>query len=753
MKDLKFFIFILTFLPIYCLGQSSKQLIQYADENFSLGDFYGASLYYEKAMKLDSADIHLLYKYATSLRKYNNYIDAEFYYQKIVDKDNGGRIYPDAIFWLGTMQKNNAKYKDAIASFKRAKSLLGKDKNSYVYNKAKQEIISCNYAKRNFSDSLQNCSIKNAGAGINTTDSEFGARQNDTILYFSSLRGNISEDELEILNPKEYKTAIYIAKENPYWTLESKSTEPINDPIYHNANGCFNKKGNRYYFTRCDSLNSCKIYVVEFKNGKWQSPTVLPEKINHPKATMTTQPNVTLVEDKEVLFFSSNRPDGEGDMDIWFIEILDAGTFGKATNAGKKINSIDPEITPFYHSPTKTLYFSSTWHNGFGGFDVFRSVGLPDNLGLPENMQVPVNTQWNDMYFIIDDAERKGFLTSNRLGVFYKKGPTCCNDIWEVEFYKPEEIASEEIKTLDDLNKFLPVTLYFHNDRPGPKSNDTIVKDNYLLTYDQYKEIQETYQEEYSKGLEGDPKEEAILDINDFFKNYVDKGVLDLELFANLLLLELEKGEKIEVTIKGFASPLAKTEYNVNLTKRRISSLINYLREYGNGEFNPYIDGTAPNGGLLTFLKIPFGEYVANSNVSDDYYDQRNSIYNRSAALERKIEIQSVTYAEKDSIYAGLTVPSGTFDFGKLKSGEVVTHTFTVENTGNKELIIKDVVTNCNCNTSSFTSSPIPPGGKGEVTVTFDTKGLIGKQVRSITIIADAFPGTKRLVLTAEIIE
>lgn len=746
-------IIIFAFLSLFGSSQSFKQLVNYADENFDLGDYYGAAIYYKKAMAIDSADIHLTYKFATSLRKYNNYTGAAYYYNKIVEKDQGGRIYPDAVYWLALMQKSNGDYKEAIKSFKRAKSLLGKNKKSYEYLKIKQEISSCNYARKNYSDSIPNCTVKNAGAGINTTDSEFSAFPDGELLYFSSLRSDKMGEELEVLIPSSYKIAIYEAEEDGFWQTKMKKESPINIPEMHNANGCFSSDQQRFYFTRCDSLNACQIYVSKNVNGKWSVPTPLPEKINHEKATRTTQPNIAQIEGKEYLLFVSDRPGGEGDLDIWFSEILDAGTFGKAKNAGKLVNTMDPEITPYYHSPSKTLYFSSTWHKGFGGFDIFKSSGDLENLSEPENMLHPINTQWNDMYYVVDSSEIKGYLTSNRLGVFYKKGPTCCNDIWEVDFKKPEDVAKDEIKNLDDLNKFLPVTLYFHNDRPGPRSLDTTVTDNYLTTYDKYKALQSTYREEYSKGLDGDQKDEAILDIDDYFKNYVDKGVEDLELFTKLLLVELEKGEKIEVTIKGFASPLAKTDYNVNLTKRRISTLVNYLREYGSGEFNAYIDKTAPNGGELTFLKIPFGEYTANANVSDDYYDQRNSIYNRSAALERKIEIQSVTYAEKDSVFAGLTVASGTFDFGKLKQNETVSHKFTIENTGNKELVIKSVETECGCITSSYSQLSIPPGGKGDVEITFKTSGLIGKQVKSITIFADAFPGTKRLVVTAEIIE
>jgi hypothetical protein len=92
----------------------------------------------------------------------------------------------------------------------------------------------------------------------------------------------------------------------------------------------------------------------------------------------------------------------------------------------------------------------------------------------------------------------------------------------------------------------------------------------------------DNYNHEYAKGLTGDKSEEAKEDIDSFFMEYVDQGVKDLALFRDLLLKELDKGAKIKITVIGFASPLAKTKYNVNLTKRRISSLVNYMREYDN---------------------------------------------------------------------------------------------------------------------------------------------------------------------------
>ena len=76
-----------------------------------------------------------------------------------------------------------------------------------------------------------------------------------------------------------------------------------------------------------------------------------------------------------------------------------------------------------------------------------------------------------------------------------------------------------------------------------------------------------------------------------------------------------------------------------------------------------------------------------------------------------------------------------------------------IVNTGNKPLKILKVVSGCDCVTASYDSILIQPGGKGEITIEMDPKNLVGKQVKSITVIADSFPRTKRLVLTAEIME
>ena len=54
----------------------------------------------------------------------------------------------------------------------------------------------------------------------------------------------------------------------------------------------------------------------------------------------------------------------------------------------------------------------------------------------------------------------------------------------------------------------------------------------------------------------------------------------------------------------------------------------------------------AKNNGKVEFIEVPFGEYKANNLTSDNPNDQKNSIYSRSAAIERKIEILAVTFLD-----------------------------------------------------------------------------------------------------------
>ena len=124
------------------------------------------------------------------------------------------------------------------------------------------------------------------------------------------------------------------------------------------------------------------------------------------------------------------------------------------------------------------------------------------------------------------------------------------------------------------------------------------------------------------------------IEIEDFFENTLRKNYNKLNSTLNYVLKTLEKGNMVELHIKGFASPLHEKQYNINLSKRRISSFINMINSFENRQLKGFIDV-----GKLKIVELPFGENKSQKHVSDNPNDRKKSVYSKDAMLERKIEI------------------------------------------------------------------------------------------------------------------
>lgn len=748
----------------------TKKYYEYALKQRDIGDYVEAIEYFKKVLEVDSNSVNILWDYAEVLRLYKDYREAERIYQKVYEKEEA-RIHLRSIFYLGEMQKSNGKYDDAIESFKLAKKKYANNKDEYLYQKSVQELESCLWVKKAVRDSLE-IKFEKLPPPINTNDSEFAHTILNSTLFYSSLKGDTTKTNEEVLG-SDYRTALFKAEiQNPK-TIEKQKDISLN--TQHVGNGSFSLDKKRFYYSSCkesDGKLHCKIVMAYYINGNMRSIDTLDEIINEEDAN-TTMPFIAKFDGQEVLFFASDRSGTKGGLDIFYSYIKDGGESYSPPLPVESINSKDNEISPFFDSLSQKLYFSSSWHNGFGAYDIFSSEFRNYKFEKPVNMGVPINSPANDLYFFRD--KEQFYLSSNRVGVAYSKNPTCCSDIFSYSTIKKEReidtnsiynslsisenattsssstmLAKSEFKSLDDLNKKLPITLYFHNDVPNPKSLDTSTNLNYMTTYEEYTGMIPQYKKEYAKGLTGEKAKDAEEDIESFFIEFVHQGVEDLEVFRELLLRELKENKSIVLTIKGFASPLAKSDYNVNLTKRRISSLENYLREYDNGVFLPYLDQKNPIGTKLIIQEVPFGEYVANKLVSDNPNDMRNSVYSRVAGLERKIEIQSLSYLKGDSANY-LVAKTQLIDLGTIDPNKIYSRNFEVKNTGANPLKIAKIDIPCACNSVETTKKELKTNETSKVILTFDPKGYSGKIVKSVYIYTENSNTPLRLVITGEI--
>jgi hypothetical protein len=729
-------------------AQHKKNWSELGDKAFEQGDYYGASIYYDNARINDPSNLPLISKLAESLRLNNDYKKAEDYYKYIVLKDNENK-YPLAIFWKAAMEKYNTKYSTSLLSWEIVKNKFTKDTLSYEYLKACQEIKSCNYAMR-YAQSYQPIEIKNLGSAINTGEAEFGTwLQEDSILYFSSLRGQINED-MEVVSLDDYYIKIYRAKrQNNSWVNEGALDSIINHPSYHTGNGSFSTNGKTFYFSRCDLNLKCDLYKTSLVRYTWKPADIITE-LNDEKST-NTQPIVVTLDGVEVIFFVSNRTGGYGNNDIWYAVRKTDSTYTAPINLGPEINTSGNEISPFFDVYDSTFYFSSEWHEGFGGFDVFKAKLDLNKPMQVENIGQPINTSVNDFYFSVFGD--KGFLTSNRPGSMGEKGLTCCNDLYELSFVdrKKEGFLTNKnnglqssnkpsitLTDVDRLNNLLPLSMYFDNDYPNPKTTIDTTQFSYDSLLINYKEKQEIFVKKAGKGLRGDIKTEAREAITSFFDVNVIRAEKKLASFLALLAELLNKGYQLNLMVRGYASPLADNDYNLQLTKRRIVSFRNMVMHYENGALIPYINGNAPNKGYLKLKALPFGEKMSLQTVSDNIDDKAHSIYSAEASKERKIDIVAVTSLQQQKLEPILQMDEITKDFGTVKSGEKVRIKFSFTNLGNATMVIKEFEIGCECIVPEIGKTTFQPGERGSLDVVFDSIGKLGRQFKTFSIITNS---------------
>lgn len=645
----KFFILTNLLFSITVNAQNIKQLLKQGISANENKDYASAAQIYNQIILLDSSNIEYQLLFADASRLNFDNSTALRWYEKVYKKDNGKK-HKEVSFHMATLLKNTGKYKEAKKYFDKyyKKQRNSKDKEKKQRSlKAKQEFESCDLAQILIKNPVE-VKVIHLDSAVNSKVSEYAPFEYDSLLYFSSLRDKSKQDEAGVGFNKLYTAHKSPKKENKF--LKAQELDSLfNKSNIHNANTSFNADFTKVFVSRCGALNAsqyrCEIYVSNFKDGHWEELQKLPAPINI-NGINTTQPCLSEINGKPVLFFSSDRGAGEGAMDIWYAFMNEDGTFETPINAGKKVNTIEDDITPWFVKENKTLYFSSTWHMGLGNFDIFTSEFKNNELIEPQNIGYPINSSYNDIYYSINSKKDRAYISSNRLGSYFEDKPNCCNDIYSfpiTPLTEPPKPIDTTALLINKMKVLVPLTLYFHNDEPEPKTKVIVTKKNYKKTYEDYTVLKSKYFSEYAKGLEGEQKQYAINRIENFFEDSVDAGMQDLDKFALLLDQVLLRGEKVKITMKGYCSPLASTDYNVNLAKRRISSLRNYFMEYGNGKFVKYVDNTNESEGRIEFFNEDIGELPI-SIVSDDVKDVRNSVYSPYAASERKIQIIAISY-------------------------------------------------------------------------------------------------------------
>ena len=216
-----------------------------------------------------------------------------------------------------------------------------------------------------------------------------------------------------------------------------------------------------------------------------------------------------------------------------------------------------------------------------------------------------------------------------------KEGYSDSEEIIDTRPYDKSGLITKELY-LDKfvLQDLLPISLFFDNDMPDIASRSTITKSKYGDLLNQFIRRKSEYKDKFSKPLSTVQRDEVITKYENFFEGDIKGGYDKFKMFISNLLHELEAGNKVELVLKGYASPRADSKYNLALGQRRVNSVKNEMIFYDNEELKKYF-----LSGQLVVTDISFGKELAPSDVTGDLGDERNSIYNIKAAKERRVEI------------------------------------------------------------------------------------------------------------------
>lgn len=114
-----------------------------------------------------------------------------------------------------------------------------------------------------------------------------------------------------------------------------------------------------------------------------------------------------------------------------------------------------------------------------------------------------------------------------------------------------------------------------------------------------------------------------------------------------------------------------------------------------------------------------------------------------SASRAKAEEIQRAVLAFEDTV----------FNFGVVSEGHVLSRTFSFVNEGPGVALIADVSSTCGCTVpKTWPRTPLAPGDRGTIDVTFDTHGKTGEQGKVVSVVANTTPGVMRLHLQGTVL-
>jgi outer membrane protein OmpA-like peptidoglycan-associated protein len=400
-------IFILLVCTNFVFAQNdrkSERWFSQARQHFMQQSFEPAIDYCERILKRDSSyvDAHLML--ADIYRETQNSDKEILHLQKAAALENNQLVF----FRLGEALYSVGKYAHALTAYQNYSEFAGQE--SSRTGEVKRKIENCRFSL----DAIEN-------------PVEFHPRRLPDAVnsVFDEYWPSLSIDGKKLVVTRLVKTPgqlpqedFYISEFGPDGWAQAHAMADLNTPENEGAQS-LSADGSILFFTACNrsaGMGSCDIYYSFRKDSKWSRPVNAGPPLN--TKYWEAQPSVS--SDGRTLYFTSNRPGGKGEKDIWRAEISGIDEKGllkweEPWNPGDSINTPGNETSPFIHAGNKSFYFASDYHTGMGGFDLFMATIKNDSVfSEAQNLGFPVNTFNNEQGLFVSTDGQTAYFSSER---------------------------------------------------------------------------------------------------------------------------------------------------------------------------------------------------------------------------------------------------------------------------------------------------------------------------------------------------
>jgi OmpA-OmpF porin, OOP family len=365
-----------------------------------------------------------IYSLGDCYRNYHDFIRAEKYFKLATTFSN--QAYSLAWYWYGETLRANKKYPEAYQAM--SKFIETYQKMGPVVIKADQELADLTFIRAQLQRTDSNYTIRQQPVKDSMSVYAVSVLQNKTIAFTSvrtdntPMKNNIGPD---------YNIRLYTGRLNDA-ILDLDHPLDIPDSAgVETGLASFTADGRTVFVTRWTTGSLKKhaaIYRSSLTDTGWTKPVRMESLVNLGDYN-STQPFVT--EDGKFLFFASDRIGGMGGYDLYYAELDSAYHAYSAINLGLQINTPGDEQTPYYHSKSHTLFYSSNGRPGMGGFDIFYSRRGFDfqDWGESKNPGIPLNSVKDDQYFVSGDKVNPW----NEAWISSDRSSECCLAVYKVQ--------------------------------------------------------------------------------------------------------------------------------------------------------------------------------------------------------------------------------------------------------------------------------------------------------------------------------